>query len=305
MRIATPQIGGDRQIDRHLDAAQRPPQHHPLAVKLDHAHALVGGAVAGLEAQREGERVEPLDTARPGRHGPADGCLTPQDLSPRRVIPVRLAPPEFCPPVRCRKHAANTVGIGLTFLVNPRYRRVRRVPCLTGACRASSICPYRARERFQSSRDHLSLLDVLTARSIRPDRSCRTAGRRRPPRRRRCGRRGRRALDVAGGRGARGRGRGIRTRRGRRSRAARVRRAPAGGGVDATTSRATCTQLAERAVAMARAAPEDPYAGLADPAQLARDIPDLDLLDPDLPVGRRARASAPRAPKRRRSRSPG
>src|SRR5262249_51255949 len=41
--------------------------------------------------------------------------------------------------------------------------------------------------------------------------------------------------------------------------------------------------LAERAVAMARAAPEDPFAGLADPAQLARDIPDLDLLDPDLP----------------------
>src|SRR6476619_6714044 len=30
-------------------------------------------------------------------------------------------------------------------------------------------------------------------------------------------------------------------------------------------------QLAERAVAMARAAPEDPFAGLADPAQLARD----------------------------------
>ncbi len=43
------------------------------------------------------------------------------------------------------------------------------------------------------------------------------------------------------------------------------------------------SQLAERAVAMARAAPEDPYAGLADPAQLAREIADLDLLDPDLP----------------------
>ena len=41
--------------------------------------------------------------------------------------------------------------------------------------------------------------------------------------------------------------------------------------------------LAARAVAMARAAPEDPYAGLADPALLARDIPDLDLIDPDLP----------------------
>jgi PmbA protein len=41
--------------------------------------------------------------------------------------------------------------------------------------------------------------------------------------------------------------------------------------------------LAERAVAMARAAPEDPYAGLADARELAREVPDLDLLDPDLP----------------------
>jgi PmbA protein len=41
--------------------------------------------------------------------------------------------------------------------------------------------------------------------------------------------------------------------------------------------------LAERAIAMARVAPEDPYAGLADPALLAKDIPDLDLADPALP----------------------
>ena len=33
----------------------------------------------------------------------------------------------------------------------------------------------------------------------------------------------------------------------------------------------TLTEMAERAVAMARAAPEDPWAGLADPGQLARD----------------------------------
>src|SRR5262245_32119329 len=44
------------------------------------------------------------------------------------------------------------------------------------------------------------------------------------------------------------------------------------------------TELAERAVAMARAAPEDGFAGLADREQLARDVPDLDLLDPDLPT---------------------
>jgi PmbA protein len=41
--------------------------------------------------------------------------------------------------------------------------------------------------------------------------------------------------------------------------------------------------LAERAVAMARAAPEDRFAGLADPALLARKLPALDLIDPDMP----------------------
>lgn len=38
--------------------------------------------------------------------------------------------------------------------------------------------------------------------------------------------------------------------------------------------------LAERAVAMARVSPEDPFAGLADPALLASDDLDLDLVDP-------------------------
>ena len=38
-------------------------------------------------------------------------------------------------------------------------------------------------------------------------------------------------------------------------------------------------QLAERAIAMARSVPEDPYTGLADPALLARDWPSLDLAD--------------------------
>jgi PmbA protein len=41
--------------------------------------------------------------------------------------------------------------------------------------------------------------------------------------------------------------------------------------------------LAERAVAMARAAPEDRFAGLADASQLARQLPALDLIDPDMP----------------------
>jgi len=42
-------------------------------------------------------------------------------------------------------------------------------------------------------------------------------------------------------------------------------------------------KLAERAVAMARVAPDDPYIGLADPALLAHDWPDLDMLDPAMP----------------------
>ena len=59
-------------------------------------------------------------------------------------------------------------------------------------------------------------------------------------------------------------------------------------------------RLAERAVAMARATPEDKYAGLADADLLAREIPDLDLIDPELPsVGDTRSASA-----RRRSRRP-
>src|SRR5207247_8322985 len=42
-------------------------------------------------------------------------------------------------------------------------------------------------------------------------------------------------------------------------------------------------KLAEGAVAMARVAPDDKYVGLADPALLAREFPELDLLDPNVP----------------------
>jgi len=38
--------------------------------------------------------------------------------------------------------------------------------------------------------------------------------------------------------------------------------------------------LVDRALAMARVSPEDPFASLADPDLLARDVPDLDLYDP-------------------------
>ena len=41
--------------------------------------------------------------------------------------------------------------------------------------------------------------------------------------------------------------------------------------------------LVERALAMARAAPEDPYCGIADPGQLATEIGELDICDGDEP----------------------
>jgi len=50
--------------------------------------------------------------------------------------------------------------------------------------------------------------------------------------------------------------------------------------------------LAERAVAMAKVAPEDAFAGLADTDELARDFPDLDLIDPELPSVASLEASA-------------
>jgi len=57
-------------------------------------------------------------------------------------------------------------------------------------------------------------------------------------------------------------------------------------------SDAGVARLAERALAMARAAPEDQFAGLADRERLARDIPDLDLIDPELPGVERLEALA-------------
>ena len=48
----------------------------------------------------------------------------------------------------------------------------------------------------------------------------------------------------------------------------------------ADRSKAALDELVERAVAMARLVPEDSFSGLADPEQICRDIPDLDLFDP-------------------------
>jgi PmbA protein len=52
----------------------------------------------------------------------------------------------------------------------------------------------------------------------------------------------------------------------------------------ADRSEAALAELAERAVAMAREVPEDPYCGLADPDQIARDLPKLDSCDPEEPT---------------------
>ena len=50
------------------------------------------------------------------------------------------------------------------------------------------------------------------------------------------------------------------------------------------TSQTALQPMIERAIAMARAAPEDPWCGLADKAQLARDWPDLDIEDKTPPL---------------------
>lgn len=61
-------------------------------------------------------------------------------------------------------------------------------------------------------------------------------------------------------------------------------------------SKASLEALAERAVAMARVMPEDPFAGLAEPEQLfAGELPDCDLCDPDDPAEDDLIAAARRA----------
>src|SRR6266567_6043466 len=48
-------------------------------------------------------------------------------------------------------------------------------------------------------------------------------------------------------------------------------------------SPAMLVELVERTLAMARAVPEDPFCGLADAAEIAREWPSLDMLDPEEP----------------------
>lgn len=58
------------------------------------------------------------------------------------------------------------------------------------------------------------------------------------------------------------------------------------------TANSDARTLAERAVAMARVSPQDPYQGLADPALLARETVDLDLFDPTIVSADRLRDDA-------------
>lgn len=69
--------------------------------------------------------------------------------------------------------------------------------------------------------------------------------------------------------------------------------------VSSNDAREPAAAIAERALAIARVAPEDPYQRLADRADLATETPDLDLIDPVIPsvgeleaLARRAEAAA-------------
>ncbi|HVJ53751.1 MAG TPA: TldD/PmbA family protein [Aliidongia sp.] len=52
-------------------------------------------------------------------------------------------------------------------------------------------------------------------------------------------------------------------------------------------SRSALDGLVERAVAMAKSVPEDEFCGLADPSEIAKSWPQLDMLDPDEPATER------------------
>ena len=60
------------------------------------------------------------------------------------------------------------------------------------------------------------------------------------------------------------------------------------------TSPPMLTELVERAVAMARSVPDDPYCGLADAGELARKIPTIDLCDTRRTDDRSAEGARPR-----------
>lgn len=60
-------------------------------------------------------------------------------------------------------------------------------------------------------------------------------------------------------------------------------------------SPAALAELVERAVAMARTVPADPFCGIAEPDRVATDIPDIDVFDPTEPAAEALAETAARA----------
>ena len=159
--------------------------------------------------------------------------------------------------------------------------------CGLAACPLRADNPARCLELFRSNRI-FGL--IITARfswiASSHDRRSPARGRRRCPRPqawRRC-RRGRRVDGVT----PKSRCSTARSRRWNSRKDGDIRLKVYVGKSSATISGTVLTtdaihRLAETALAMARLAPPDPYAGMADPYQLAQEIPDLDLVSSRIP----------------------
>ena len=199
------EIGGDRKVDRHLDAAHAPAAPRPAR----------GSARRAARVRRppcRWPRTAPVERrGRAAHHGstrqawPCRSVFDASRLCSPPGFPGRWPPSEFVPrslPQTCRKR----FGIRLMFLVNLRYQIGPLDSCLMGRCRVSSICCNRSPNRANRSQNPRN---VLTARSIRADRISpnvswppRAAPAPMPPMRSRCAR-------CRSRRRARRRGRGI------------------------------------------------------------------------------------------------
>ena len=125
---------------------------------------------------------------------------------------------------------------------------------------------------------------AVAARPIRTDRTCRTPGDGRPPRRRRPGRRDRGALGLAFGRGARRRGRGIAARPKATISACALSSAANRRSFRPTISKATASTLGRtRGRHGARRAGRPLCRARRSGAAGAETFPALDLLDPEMP----------------------
>src|SRR5262245_11184165 len=255
-----------------------------------------GGDAASLPANRRIRNAADGRRGRAARRGstPQAGPCWLFDASKLTFsppsTPVCFAAPGFCRrplPQTCPKQ----VGIRLMFVVNPRYHPIECDSCLTSPCRVPANLGNRCStvDSRRSSLPMSPLLDqsALTDLAERLVAAARRAG-----------------ADAADALAVRSVSLAVEVREGAVEESERSEGDDVGlrafvGRRQAVVStndvKADVAALAERAVAMAKAAPEDPFAGLADPARLARDVPDLDLLDPDLPTVTELEARAQRA----------